>query len=262
MPTLVLHARDDQFCRVGNGRYLAEHIDGARYVELDTAEHVPWASSADITGEIEEFLTGTRQMAPSDRLLATVLFSDIVGSTEQATALGDKAWTARLEQHDRAVDRQLARFGGHLVKRTGDGVLATFDGPARAVQCAVAMRDALRQLGIGVRVGVHTGRSSGVVTTWRASRCTSPNACRPRRRAEKCWCPGPSSTSWSGRTSGSWTAASTSSRGCRGSGGSSPSEIEGPRRGGVSARLPGGQPGNCEATSSPPMSLPVSPMSK
>ena len=98
---LVLHARDDQFCRVDNGRYLAEHIEGARYVELDTADHVPWASTADIAGEIEEFLTGTRQMAPSDRLLATVLFSDIVGSTEQATALGDRAWTARLEQHDR-----------------------------------------------------------------------------------------------------------------------------------------------------------------
>ena len=157
VPTLVLHARDDRFCRVGNGRYLAEHITGAHYVELDTADHVPWASGADVAGEIEEFLTGTRRMAPSDRLLATVLFSDIVASTEQATVLGDKAWTARLEQHDRAVDRQLARFGGRLVKRTGDGVLATFDGPARAVQCAVAMRDALRQLGIDVRVGVHTG---------------------------------------------------------------------------------------------------------
>ena len=157
VPTLVLHARDDRFCRADNGRYLAEHIDGARYVELDTADHVPWASSADIAGEIEEFLTGTRHMAPSDRLLATVLFSDIVGSTEQATALGDRAWTARLEQHDRAIDRQLARFGGHLVKRTGDGVLAIFDGPARAVQCAVAIRDALRQLGIDVRVGLHTG---------------------------------------------------------------------------------------------------------
>ena len=98
--TLVLHARDNQFCRVDNGRYLADHIDGARYVELDTADHVPWASSADVAGEIEEFLTGTRQIAPGDRLLATVLFSDIVGSTEQATALGDRAWTARLEQHD------------------------------------------------------------------------------------------------------------------------------------------------------------------
>lgn len=157
MPTLVLHARDDQFCRVDNGRYLAQHINGARYVELDTADHVPWASSADIAGEIEEFLTGTRHMAPSDRLLATVLFSDIVGSTEQASALGDRAWTAHLEEHDRAVDRQLARFGGHLVKRMGDGVLAIFDGPARAVQCAVAIRDALRQLGIDVRVGLHTG---------------------------------------------------------------------------------------------------------
>ena len=96
-------------------------------------------------------------MAPSSRLLATVLFSDIVGSTEQATALGDRVWTARLEQHDRAIDRQLTRFGGHLVKRMGDGVLAIFDGPARAVQCAVAIRDALRQLGIDVRVGLHAG---------------------------------------------------------------------------------------------------------
>lgn len=157
VPTLVLHARENRFCRVGNGRYLAEHIAGARYVELDTADHVPWASTADLAGEIEEFLTGTRQMAPSDRFLATVLISDIVGSTEQATALGDRVWTARLEQHDRAIDRQLTRYGGHLVKRTGDGVLATFDGPARAVQCAVAIRDALRQLGIDVRVGLHTG---------------------------------------------------------------------------------------------------------
>ena len=90
-------------------------------------------------------------------MLATVLFSDIVGSTEQAAALGDRAWTARLEQHDQAIDRQLARFGGHLVKRTGDGVLAIFDGPARAVHCAVAIRDVLRQQGIDVRVGLHTG---------------------------------------------------------------------------------------------------------
>lgn len=157
VPTLVLHARDDQFCRVDNGRYLAEHIVGAHYAELDTADHVPWASTADITGEIEEFLTGTRQMTPSDRLLATVLFSDIVGSTEHASSIGDRAWTALLEQHDRAIDRQLERFGGRLIKRTGDGVLAIFDGPARAVQCAVAIRDALRQLGIAVRIGLHTG---------------------------------------------------------------------------------------------------------
>jgi class 3 adenylate cyclase len=157
VPTLVIHARDNQFCRVDHGRYLAAHIPGARYVEIDTADHVPWASDADFTGEIEEFLTGTRQMAASDRLLATVLFSDIVGSTERASAFGDRVWRERLEQHDRAIDRQLARFGGRLVKRTGDGVLATFDGPARAVQCAVAIRDAVRQLGLDVRVGLHTG---------------------------------------------------------------------------------------------------------
>ncbi len=157
VPTLVIHGRDNQFCRVGHGRFLAANIPHARYVEIDTADHVPWASDADFAGEIEEFLTGTRQMAASDRLLATVLFSDIVGSTEQASALGDRAWGARLEQHDQAIDRQLARFGGHLVKRTGDGVLATFDGPARAVQCAAAIRDAVRQLGLEVRVGLHTG---------------------------------------------------------------------------------------------------------
>ena len=157
LPTLVVHARNNQFVRVDHGRYLAAHIPGARFVEIDTADHVPWASDADFAGEIEEFLTGTRHVAPSDRLLATVLFTDIVGSTEQVSLLGDRVWTERLEQHDRAIDRQLPRFGGHLVKRTGDGVLVTFDGPARAVQCAIAIREAVLQLGLVVRVGVHTG---------------------------------------------------------------------------------------------------------
>jgi class 3 adenylate cyclase len=157
VPTLVVHAGANQFTRVGHGRYLAEHIPDARYVELETADHVPWGSDADFVGEIEEFLTGARQLVPTDRFLATVLFTDIVSSTEQATALGDQAWKERLELHDRAIDRQLARFGGHLVKRTGDGVLATFDGPARAVQCATAIRDAVRQVGLNIRAGLHTG---------------------------------------------------------------------------------------------------------
>ncbi|MBF6558021.1 MAG: alpha/beta fold hydrolase [Acidimicrobiales bacterium] len=157
VPTLVVHAGANDFIRVGHGRYLAEHIPNARYVELDTADHVPWSSDADFVGEIEEFLTGARRLAPTDRHLATVLFTDIVSSTEQATALGDQAWKERLELHDRAIDRQLARFGGLLVKRTGDGVLATFDGPARAVQCAVAIRDAIRQVGLTIRAGLHTG---------------------------------------------------------------------------------------------------------
>jgi class 3 adenylate cyclase len=157
VPTLVLHAGGDQFVRIGHGRYLAEHIPDARYVELDTADHVPWASDADVAGEIEEFLTGERRPVPTDRLLATVLFTDIVQSTEQASALGDRAWKERLELHDRALDRQLARFGGHLVTRTGDGALATFDGPGRAVQCATAIREAMHQLGLELRAGLHTG---------------------------------------------------------------------------------------------------------
>jgi class 3 adenylate cyclase len=156
-PALVLHARDNQFVRIGHGRYLAEHIPNCRYVELDCADHVPWASDADFAGEIEEFLTGTRRLVPTSRFLATVLFTDIVSSTQQADALGDTEWKERLEQHDRVVDRQLARFGGQLVKRTGDGVLATFDGPARAVQCSIAIRSGLHQVGLDVRAGLHTG---------------------------------------------------------------------------------------------------------
>ena len=157
VPTVVIHSRDNEFCRVDHGHYLAAHIPEARYVEIDSADHVPWASDADFAGEIEEFLTGTRRTAPGNRLLATVLFSDIVNSTELASSLGDRTWGERLEQHDRTIDRQLARFSGQLVKRTGDGVLAIFDGPARAVQCATAIRGAVLQLGLGVRIGLHTG---------------------------------------------------------------------------------------------------------
>jgi len=157
VPTLVVHSARNAFVPVGHGRYLAEHIPGAQFVELDTADHVPWASEGDMAGEIEEFLTGTRTLAPSSRMLATVLFTDIVGSTEQASALGDRSWKDLLENHDRAVERQLRRYGGLLVKETGDGVLAIFDGPARAVQCAGAVREALQQLGLEIRAGLHTG---------------------------------------------------------------------------------------------------------
>ena len=156
-PTLVIHCRDDAFVRVGHGRYLADHIPGARYEELDTADHVPWVSDVDIPGEIEEFLTGTRHVAPGNRVLATVVFTDIAGSTAQAAALGDEQWRDRLELHDQTVARQIERFGGRLVKTTGDGALATFDGPARAIHCAAAIRDAVRQLGLDVRAGIHAG---------------------------------------------------------------------------------------------------------
>jgi len=157
VPALVVHARDNAYIRVGHGRYLAEHIPGARYVELATADHVPWVCAADIAGEVEEFLTGTRHTPASHRPLAAVLFTDIVGSTEQAALLGDRAWKERLDQHDQMAERQILRFAGRLVKSTGDGTLATFDGPARAIECALAIRDALRQLGLDVRAGVHIG---------------------------------------------------------------------------------------------------------
>jgi class 3 adenylate cyclase/esterase/lipase len=156
-PTLVIHARDNAFVPVGHGRYLADHIEGARYVELPTADHVPWASEADVIGEIEEFLTGARHVPVTDRLLATVMFTDIVGSAEHAAALGDQRYSRRLELHDQAVRRQLELFGGRLIKTTGDGALATFDAPARAVRCAGAIRDAARQIGFDVRIGIHTG---------------------------------------------------------------------------------------------------------
>lgn len=156
-PTLVIHSRDNAFVRVGHGQYLAEHIGGSRYVELDGADHVPWVSESDVAGEIEDFLTGARRAPETHRYLATVLFTDIVGSTEQAAFHGDGRWTGLLELHDEAVERELTRFGGRLVKTTGDGALATFDGPARGIHCAIALRDAVRHLGLELRAGLHTG---------------------------------------------------------------------------------------------------------
>jgi pimeloyl-ACP methyl ester carboxylesterase len=157
VPTLVMHSRDDRFVRVGHGRYLADHIRGAHYVELPGADHVPWAADADVTGEIEEFLTGFRHAPETDRVLATVLFTDIVGSTERAAQLGDRGWRDLLDAHDGVVRRQLERFRAREVNTVGDGFLVTFDGPGRAIQCACAIRDAVRALAIEVRAGLHTG---------------------------------------------------------------------------------------------------------
>ena len=157
-PTLVLHSGGDAFIRADHGRYLADHIPGARYVELDGADHLPYLAAADaIVAETREFLTGVREPAEPDRVLATILFSDIVGSTEQATALGDRRWRDTLDAHDTAVRRQIERFRGREIKTTGDGFLATFDGPARAIRCGSAIREAARGVGVDVRVGLHTG---------------------------------------------------------------------------------------------------------
>lgn len=157
-PTLVLHRTGDRMVSVAHGRYLAEHIDGARLVEVEGRDHFWWTEGADeILEEIEEFLTGTRSVAEPDRVLATVLFTDIVDSTVTAARLGDRDWKHVLDRHDALAARQLARHGGQLVKTTGDGILATFDGPARAVRCARAIGDGARSLDISVRAGVHTG---------------------------------------------------------------------------------------------------------
>jgi class 3 adenylate cyclase len=158
VPSLVIHRLGDRAVPAAHGRYLAAHIPGARYAESPGADHWPWLGDAESDlGEIEEFLTGARRHYESDRVLATVLFTDIVGSTEQAGKLGDRRWRAVLDDHDRLVRRELSRFRGREVKTTGDGFLATFDGPARGIRCAAAIRDSMAPLGLEVRSGLHTG---------------------------------------------------------------------------------------------------------
>jgi class 3 adenylate cyclase len=159
-PTLVLHTVENRFVPIEHGRYLAQHIPNARLVELPGADHAVFLDSAVgavLVDEIEEFLTGTRGAADPTRMLTTLLFSDVVGSTDRVAAIGDRAWRTVLDRHDDAVRRQLGRFSGHEEKFTGDGILATFDGPARAIRCGTAIRDAARQIGLEVRVGIHTG---------------------------------------------------------------------------------------------------------
>jgi class 3 adenylate cyclase len=157
-PTLVLHRVDNELIPIGHGRYLAEHIAGAELVELPGRDHLPFVGDTDgLLGEIEEFLTGARGTPNTDRMLATILFTDIVESTTHAVATGDRHWRELLDGHDRMTGRQIHRFGGRLVNTTGDGSVAIFDGPARAIQCGLAICHGARQLGVEVRVGVHTG---------------------------------------------------------------------------------------------------------
>jgi pimeloyl-ACP methyl ester carboxylesterase len=157
VPTLVIHRTGDVLPFEG-ARWLAEQIPDARFVELPGDDHWPWTSNPDeIVDEVEEFLTGERHEREPDRVLATVLFTDIVGSTERATELGDRRWCDLLEQHDRLVRREIGRHRGREVKTMGDGVLATFDGPGRGIDCARAICERVRPLGIEVRAGLHTG---------------------------------------------------------------------------------------------------------
>lgn len=159
VPTLVIHRTGDQTVSVEGGRDVAANIPGARLLELPGNDHIFYVgdNAEDISDAIEEFLTGSRGPVVTDRVLATVLFTDIVGSTEKATELGDQRWHHLLDDHHATIRRVLARFRGHEVKTTGDGFLATFDGPARGVRCACAIAEEIRPLGIEIRAGLHTG---------------------------------------------------------------------------------------------------------
>jgi len=158
VPTLVLHKAGDPFTGTEHGRYLADRIPGARYVELAGVDHLFFAEDPDqLVAEIQEFLTGVREAGEPERVLATVLFADIVGSTELAVKLGDRRWRDRLDAYHAAVRAELVRFRGREIDTAGDGVFAAFDGPARAIRCAGAITEAVRRLGIDIRVGLHTG---------------------------------------------------------------------------------------------------------
>jgi class 3 adenylate cyclase len=157
-PTLVLYRRGDRFAGKPHAIYLAEHIAGTRLVELPGEDNLIYVGNSDADlDEIEELLTGARHASGTNRVLATVLFTDMVGSTEHAAELGDRKWRDLLDAHDRTIRRQLERFRGREVNTAGDGFLATFDGPGRAIQCGCAIRDAVRALGIEIRAGLHTG---------------------------------------------------------------------------------------------------------
>jgi pimeloyl-ACP methyl ester carboxylesterase len=158
VPTLILHRRGDPLHPIEHARYMAERIPGARFVELEGCGYAPWfGDMAAIVDEIREFVTGTRAGARSDRMLATILFTDICSSTERAAKLGDRRWREVLEAHNRASSAELERHGGRGVKSLGDGLLATFDGPIAAIRCARALQDATAPLGVELRAGLHTG---------------------------------------------------------------------------------------------------------
>ncbi len=158
VPTLILHRAEERVLPVEEARYMAEHIPGAKYVELPGTDHCEWVGDSDaILDEIQEFLTGVRPAPEPDRVLATVLFTDIVGSTQRAAELGDRSWRDLLDSYYALARKELDRFRGHEIKTTGDGFLATFDGPARGIRCACAISGSLGQLGIAIRAGLHTG---------------------------------------------------------------------------------------------------------
>jgi class 3 adenylate cyclase len=167
VPALVLHRSGDRDARVEEGRYIAGRLPNATFVELEGDSHLPWVDDAEsVVGEVEQFLTGVRQGPTPDRVLATLLFTDVVGSTERAAELGDRAWADLLARHHAQVRNELERWSGREIDTAGDGFFAAFDGPARAIRCAAAIVAGARELGLDVRSGVHTGeceRSNGAL---------------------------------------------------------------------------------------------------
>jgi pimeloyl-ACP methyl ester carboxylesterase len=158
VPTLILHRIGDLIAPVEGARLMAERIPDARMVEFEGSDHVPFTGDFEpVMDEMEEFLTGTRQARVLDRVLATVMFTDLVDSTQRAAYAGDRRWRELIDRHDQLTRRQLDRFRGREVKTLGDGFLATFDGPARAIECACAIRDGIGTLGLQLRAGLHTG---------------------------------------------------------------------------------------------------------
>jgi class 3 adenylate cyclase len=158
VPTLILHRKSDGIVPIESAPYLAARIPGARQVELEGEDHFPLAGDQDSwLDEVREFVTGTRQRPSPDRMLATVLFTDLCDSTRHAASLGDGRWRAVLDDHDRLAQRLVTEYGGTLVKTTGDGVLGWFDGPGRAIRCAVDLREELARAGLVCRAGLHSG---------------------------------------------------------------------------------------------------------
>jgi class 3 adenylate cyclase len=157
-PTLVLQRRSDRVVNVGHGRLLGDRIPRAKLVELEGKDNMYWVGdTTSLLDEVEEFLTGVRSGAGTERMLTTIVFTDIVGSTENAASLGDRRWRELLDSHDAALRQQLVTYGGREVNTTGDGIVAAFDGPTRAVTCAIALVDAAARAGVQIRVGIHTG---------------------------------------------------------------------------------------------------------
>jgi class 3 adenylate cyclase len=158
VPTLIAHRTGDRNISIEQARYMVERMPSARLVELPGEDHMPWFGDSDaLLGEVEEFLTGVRHEPEPDRVLVTVLFTDIVNATERAAKLGDRQWRDLLTHHHSLIRGELSRFRGREIDTAGDGFFVTFDGPARAIRCAEAIQNAVTQLGLTVRVGLHTG---------------------------------------------------------------------------------------------------------